>query len=160
MSKKFKIILTVSVLLNLVLIGVASGHVYKHWSSHPWHQVKKDLSPEARNIAGRTFQSAFREIRPLGDKARKARAEIVKILSAQEFDEAAFDKATAKMLSIRGDMKALKIQAMKDAAMKLSVEDRRKLANRMAKMVGGGHERKVHRKRNIRPMPPEHKPKR
>ena len=158
MNKKFKIFLSISVLFNLLLAGTIAGHVYKHWSSHPWHNVKAELSPEGRNIAGRTFQSAFRDIRPLGDKARKARAELVKILSAEEFDEAGFDNATKRMLGIRGDMKARKIQAMKDVAMKLSVEDRRQMANRMAKMVGGGREHKVKRHRNIERIKPERKP--
>ena len=146
--------------LNVLLLGVSAGHVYQRWSSHPWHEVKKELSPEGRNIAGRVFQSAFRDIKPLGQDARKARAEIVKILSADEFDADAFDKATARMLDIRGDMKALKIQAMRDAASQLSVEDRRKMADRMAKMVGGGHKRRVKRDRKPKMITPDHKPQR
>ena len=159
MNQKFKIILSVSVLLNLLLIGTVAGHAYKHWSSHPWHQVKVDLSPEGQNMAGRTFQSAFRDIRPLGQDARKVRGELVKILSAEEFDEAAFDKATEKMLSIRGEMKDKKIQAMKEVAMNLSLEDRRAMADRIAKMVGGGREHKVKRHRNIQRIKPERKPR-
>ena len=160
MSQRMKILLSVSLALNVLLLGVSAGHVYQRWSSHPWHEVKKELSPEGRNIAGRVFQSAFRDIKPLGQDARKARAEIVKILSADEFDADAFDKATARMLDIRGDMKALKIQAMRDAASQLSVEDRRKMADRMAKMVGGGHKRRVKRDRKPKMITPDHKPQR
>jgi uncharacterized membrane protein len=132
--------------------------VYKHWSAQPWHEIKRELSPEGRNITGRAFQSAFRDIKPLGDKARKARGEIVKILSAEEFDGEAFDKAVARMLEVRGDMKALKIKALRDVASQLSVEDRRKMAERMADKVGGGYERRVDRHRRPRMITPEHKP--
>ena len=158
MNKRTKTLLTVSLLLNILLIGVVGGHVYKKWADHPWHEVKKELSPESRNVVGRTFQSAFREIRPLGEEARKARASLVKILSAQEFDEDAFDEAADKLVKIRGDMTALKIQASKDVAKELSVEERKKMANRMAKMIGGGHERRVKRDRKPRMVKPGKKP--
>ncbi len=157
-DSRMKAIITVSLILNVLLIGGFGGHVYKRWSSHPWHQVKKELSPETRSVIGRTFQSAFREIKPLGNDARKVRAELVKILSANEFDADAFDKAAEKMRGIRSEMSAIKIQATKDAASQLSVEERRKMADRMAKMVGGGHERRVKRHRKPHMIMPDHKP--
>ncbi|MCB9983526.1 MAG: periplasmic heavy metal sensor [Rhodospirillales bacterium] len=158
MDKKVKIMLVGSVVLNLLLGGMVGGHVYKRWSAHPWHEVKEQLSPESRNLVGRTFQSAFRDIKPLGDKARKARADLVKILSADEFDEAAYDKAAAQMLEIGGEMKAHKVETIKTLASQMSVEDRRKMADRMAFMVGGGHERRVKRQRSPKMVEPEHKP--
>lgn len=158
---RMKTLLTLSVVLNVLLIGGFGGHIYKRWSSHPWHAVKQELSPETRNVIGRTFQSAFREIKPLGDEARKARADLVRILSADEFDEAAFDKAAEKISGVRSEMVAIKIQATKDAALQLSVEERRKMADRMAKMVGGGHERRVKRHRRPKAMGvrPDRKPR-
>ena len=158
MSKRIKIIFTVSIALNVLLFGAGAGHVYHHWLSHPWHEVKAELAPETRNIVGRTFQSAFREIRPLGQDARRARADLVKILSAQKFDEAAFDKAVERLSGVKSKMRATKIKATKDLAMQLSAEERRKMAERMAKMVGGGHERRVKRHRNVERIKPDRKP--
>ncbi|HOO82331.1 MAG TPA: periplasmic heavy metal sensor [Alphaproteobacteria bacterium] len=158
MDKKIKIVLVGSVVLNLLLGGMVGGHVYKRWSAHPWHEVKEQLSPESRNLVGRTFQSAFREIKPLGDKARKARVDLVKILSADDFDEEAYDKAAAKMLEIGGEMKAHKVETIKTLAAQLSVEERRKMADRMAQMVGGGHERHVERHRRPKMVAPDKKP--
>jgi len=161
MSKRARIIFTVSIVLNVLLLSMTVGHVYHRLSSHSWHAVKADLAPETRNIVGRTFQSAFREIRPLGQDARKARADLVKILSAKEFDEAAFDKTVARLSTVKSKMRAAKIQATKELAMQLSVEERRKMAQRMAKMAGGGHEKRVKRHRNverIRPDRPRRKP--
>ncbi len=159
MGKRIKILLISSLVLNVLVLGVVGGHVYKRWADHPWHQVKQELSPETRNVVGRTFQGAFREIRPLGNDARKARAELVKVLSAKEFDGDAFDKVAQRLVDVRGDMAALKIQATKDVASQLSVEERRKMADRMAKMVGGGHERRVKRHRRPEMIMPDKKPR-
>lgn len=158
MKTRMKVLLTGSLLLNVMLIGVIGGQVYKRWAAHPWHEVKKEFSPETRNLVGRTFQGAFREIRPLGAKARKTRAEILKIFTAENFDEEAYDQATEEILETRGQMARLKIQATKDLAKQLSVEERQKMADRMARMVGGGFERKVRRDRKPRMVKPIKKP--
>lgn len=158
MKRSTKIIFTGSLLLNLLLIGLVGGHVAKRWSDHSMAGIRAQLSPESRNVVGRTFQSTFREIRPLGQEARKARADMVKILSAKEFDQEAFDTAADKLKTLQGDIQDLKIDATREVASQLSVEDRRKMADRMAKMVGGGHERKVKRNRKPRMIKPEKKP--
>lgn len=156
MGKRIKLLLIGSLIFNVLALGIIGGHFYKRWSSHPWHEVKKDLSPETRNITGRVFQSTFREVRAFGNDARKARAELVKILSAKEFDADAFDRVTKKLVDARGEMVALKIKATRDLASQLSYEERKKMAKRMAKMVGGGHERRVKRKRKPKMINPQY----
>lgn len=147
MSKKIKFILTGSLLLNILLGGIITGHCYKRWAHHPWNSVKQDMAPESRNHIARTFQGAFREIRPIGDEARKARADLVKILSAEDFDEKAFDEGVAKLLDAGERITALKIKATKDIANELSAEERGKMAKRMTDMIGGGKEKHVRRHR-------------
>ncbi len=147
MKKRFKVLLTGSLLVNVLLIGFVGGHMYRKWANHPWQEVKQELAPQTRNVVGRTFQSAFRDIRPLGDEARKERASLVKILSAEEFDEAAFDEAVENLTGLSEQMMALKIKATKEVAGELSADERRKMADRMAKMIGGGKERHVKRDR-------------
>lgn len=159
MKKRFKILLTASLLINVLLIGFVGGHIYRKWANHPWQEVKQELAPQTRNVVGRTFQSTFREIRPLGDEARKERASLVKILSAEEFDEAAFDKAVEHLTGLSEQMMALKIKATKEVAGELSVEERRKMADRMAKMIGGGKEHHVKRDRKPDMIKPHRKPK-
>lgn len=158
MNQRIKIIFTVSVLLNVVLIGLAAGYAYKSWAAHPWHKVKEQLEPETRHIVGRNFQGAFRDIRPLGDKARKVRAELIKILSADEFDEEAFEREAKKLQGLRGDMVDIKIETVKKLSRELGIDERVKLADRMVRMIGGGREMRVKRKRSVRPMKPDHKP--
>lgn len=158
MTKKTKIILSTSLIFNVLLIGIIGGHVIDRYKKHPWHAMKEQLSPESRNLVGRTFQSGFREIKPIGDEARKIRAELVKILTAEEFNEDAYDKIAQKMLDISGKMDAHKIETVKTLAMQMSVEDRVIMADKMARMVGGGHEKRVKRHRKIMAIKPDHKP--
>lgn len=150
MKTGIKIIFTVSLLLNVLLLGVVGGHVYAQWKDHPWQDVREELSPEARNHAARIFQSAFRKIREVGDEARKARGELVKILSAETFDAKAFDKEAAKLAEARAEITTLKIAATKEVAMALDAQERAKMAQRMTDMIGGGWEKRVHR--DHRPM--------
>ena len=147
MSKNIKILLSVSLLLNVLVIGAGAGMVYKKWSEHSWASARQDLEPETRNLVGRTFQSAFRDIRPLGNKARRARADMVKILSAKEFDAEKFDLVAQRLSKLSRQIRDKKIEATKAIALQLSAEERRKMAKRMTDMIGGGHEKRVHRKR-------------
>ena len=158
MSKRVKIVFIVSLVINLLLLGIIGGHTFDRYKKHPWHQMKEQLSPETRNLVGRTFQSAFREIKPIGDEARKVRAELVKILSADDFDEASFDQQAEKMLEIGGKMDAHKIETVKTLALQMDAADRRVMADKMTKMIGGGHERRVKRHRRIMAVKPPHKP--
>ncbi len=143
-------------LANVLLIGFIGGHAYKRWSHHPWNAMKHELSPETRNVVGRAFQSTFKTMKPLGDKARKSRAELVKILSAEAFDEAAFDKVAEELADTRDEMTDLKIKATRDVAKVLSPEERVKMADRMVKMIGGGREQKVKRDRKPKAMDRPH----
>lgn len=158
MRRSTKIILSVSLITNLLLVGVVGGAAYKKWSARPWHEVKKQLEPESRNVVARTFQDKFREIRPIGREARKARGDLIKVMTAEEFDVEAFDKAANELTDLRDRISEIKLQATKDILSQLPKEEREKLAGRLAESIGGGMERKVHRDRHIRPRKPEHKP--
>ncbi len=158
MRRSTKIILGASLITNLLLIGLIGGAVYKKWSERPWHEVKQQLEPETRNVVARTFQDKFREIRPIGKEARKARGELVKVMTADEFDPEAFDRAAAELTGLRDRMAEIKLQATKDILSKLPKEERAKMAHHMAVKIGGGMEHKVRRDRRPRPMKPGHKP--
>lgn len=158
MKRSTKIILSASLIVNLLMVGVVGGAAYKKWTERPWHEIKKELEPETRNVVARTFQDKFREIRPIGKDARKARGDLVKVMTAEEFDPEAFDKAAGKLTDLRNKMQAVKVQATKDILSQLPADERAKMAHRMAEKIGGGIEHKVRRDRHPRPMKPGHKP--
>lgn len=158
MRRSTKIILSLSLIANLLLVGVIGGAAYKHWSEVPWHEMKKQLEPESRNVLARTFQDRFREIRPIGKEARKARGDLIKVMTAEEFDSEAFDKAAEELAGYRDRIQEIKLQATKDILSQLPQAERAKMADRMAEAIGGGMERKVHRHRHVRPKTPGYKP--
>lgn len=158
MNKCAKGFFTASIVLNVFLIGAVGGHYYRMWQDHPWWETREDLAPENQNLVAGTFQGAYREIREVGDEARKVRAEIVKILSAEKFDERAFDRQIKKLAVTRNKIAAIKIEATKELATKLSQEERVKIAERMARMVGGGWERHVGRPPRLKVAEPEDTP--
>ena len=158
MTKCMKRCFTVSVVLNVLLLGVLGGHFFKTWQDHAWWEIKEELAPEHQNEVAATFQDAYREISEVGDEARKARGEIVKIISAEKFDEKAFDKQIKKLAVTRNKIAAIKIKTTKDVAKLLSQPEREKMAERMAKMVGGGWERRVERDHKPREMGKDDKP--
>ena len=160
MKKRMKILLIVSLALNVMFIGIIGGHVAKKWSEHPRHDVVKTFTPETRSLVARTFQSAYQDIQPLGDEARKVRAELLDAVTAEEFNEELFDEIVADMREIQDDIGLIKIEATKTLARELPQSERAKFAERMAKMLGGGFERKVERKRKVRGIKPERKPER
>ncbi|MAF98100.1 MAG: hypothetical protein CMH26_05635 [Micavibrio sp.] len=132
-----KAYLTLSLIINVILIGVIGGMAYKDWKEHPWQQEKENLSPEARNIVGRNLQASFREMEPLGKKARKDRKELLEILTAEEFDGDAYDKIVKDMLENLDNMRVLKVAVTRDIAEQLPYEERLKIAKRMMNVIGG-----------------------
>ncbi len=154
MSRTIKTFFMLSMLLNIALIGLIGGHIYKRWNKYhaPAQSTLEQFSPETRNLVGRTLQNSFKDMQPLGDEMRKKRASLLEILTADEFDEAAFDKVTQELDDIRVQMKDLKIETTKELAKTLPPEERKAFAKRMAKMVGGGFKQHVNRERNIEKM--------
>ena len=135
MRKSTKIIFTLSILLNVVLIGVVVGGAAKQYKAHHWHKVKADLSPESRNIVARNFRAAHRDMADVRGKAQKVRKDMESIFKAEEFDEAAFDKAVKKMRALKEQMHERKIEAVKELAKSLPQEERKKMAGKLARSM-------------------------
>lgn len=137
MSKKMKIVFTASVLLNVVLAGLAGGSTYKHWRDDNMRRMELEMSPEGRNIVARTMQKAFTEGKPRMDEARAIKKEIKSILSAQQFDADAFEAQAQKLHEVMSDMGHKRIDVTKELASQLSASDRKILAEKFSKGFHG-----------------------
>ena len=76
MSKNMKILFTCSVLLNVLLLGLAGGIAFFDHHRDPVAKMQEGMSPEGRNIVARQMQSAFRDGRSEMERARNLKAEI------------------------------------------------------------------------------------
>ena len=92
MSQKLKLFFTISVLLNLLLIGTLAGFLFRcnyHGGPSPAEMTK--LSPEGKALMTESFQKSHDEMGDVFDQARAARADVITILQADTFDKKAFD---------------------------------------------------------------------
>lgn len=147
MTRKMKMLFTLSVIVNVLLLGTAGGMAYKHWSQEPYSEVYADMSPEARNIVARTMQTAFRDGREEMKKAREVKKEIRAILSAETFDAEAFDAQAEKLHTIMSGMGHKRIDVTKELAEQLSQADRKVLAEKFSKGFHGRDRRGGHKGR-------------
>jgi uncharacterized membrane protein len=133
MTKTVKLAFLVSLVLNLLLLGVILGQVPRGLEATPTRQQRME---EALKKVPEPTQSRFREkfaqIRassdPLRQQIDEARAETLRLLSAEPFDEAAYDRQVSKIEELRGEMFKRMGQSMKQTAKELSPEERRMLA--------------------------------
>ncbi len=136
-TNAMKIIFTVSVILNVLLLGAAGGLAYKHGSDKPYHAIHADMSPEGRNVVARAMQNAFRDGREVMQEARAIKKDIRAILTAPEFDAQAFDAKAEELHDIMSAMGHKRIDVTKDLAAQLSQEDRKVLAEKFSKGFRG-----------------------
>ena len=141
MSKGLKIFLAVSVLLNVLLIGVLIGtfsHTMMWRMEKGKHAYKflRDLPPEKRDLVLQTMKNMKKQSRETRKKIKRAREEVIDAFAAPEFDAARFDRSVAAMHAIMGQMTDNIAEETKKIALELTPEERKALANTMKKWPG------------------------
>lgn len=145
MTKRFKIILTISILLNLLFIGLAGGVTVKRSFYGPGEFGKpgwmKDLEPETRHLMARSFQQGKKEMKPHVTRLRQVKKDLARILKADEFDAEAYRAKSKEMGEIFAEMGQYRVEAMITVNEQLSQDERKKLAKRFERggRKGGWH---------------------
>jgi uncharacterized membrane protein len=134
MSKAAKLVFLASLILNIMFLGVVLGHAPRGFSGTPSRQermeegLKKLPEPAQSHI-----HAAFARIRAAGDPVRDqmdaSRAEALRVLGAEPFDEAAYDREVAKFDQLREQMFKQIGEVVKEAAKELSPDERRMFAD-------------------------------
>jgi uncharacterized membrane protein len=142
MSKNIKILFTVSILLNVLLLGLSGGMAsgwmrWHEWNKGDWDSVKSNLSPETHSIMEREFQDMRRSMKELGRESREARENIASVLSQPDYSEAALDDALQRLEAAQRNIMDHKIAATKKLVAEVSVEDRRKMAEHLSRSLSG-----------------------
>lgn len=148
MSKVVKIVLAVSLLLNVGLAGMAGSFVYKKHQHKKYMESVRGGSPEANDEVRTKMREHFRgsrdEIKQSFQESRVAHKSLIDTLTADEFDHAAFEKAAQDFVDSQQSMMTLKIKMIGDIAEGLSSEDRKAMARGLAGML---MQKKPHKKR-------------
>lgn len=143
MSRGLKIIFTLSVLLNILLIGAGLG--WHHKRSHHWpgKDVRSEISEESRAVMKQNFKNAKAQYKPIFEEMREDKKAVQAVLEADEFDEAAYDSAVDELLSTRDKLSRTMSGQAKNFLRDLPPEDRKAMAEHMVqKMSGHGHYKK------------------
>lgn len=131
MNKNLKLFIAISVLLNILLVGVMLGYALRS----PWllgHRPPpppappelSQLPPEKREL----FETTMKRTREEGDNLRKEireiREDMEKILSADVFDEAAYRAESEKIAALYSQQRLKMNEAIIGIAKQSSKEER------------------------------------
>jgi uncharacterized membrane protein len=141
MSKGLKIFLAVSVLLNVLLIGIVIGtfsHTFMARVGIGRQAVffLKDLPPEKRKLVIGTMKELRSETAGLKKELHAKRNEIIDVFTAPEFDPNKFDQQVAEMHDIMGQLAQKLADATKKIAEGLSPEERKQLGEAIRRSPG------------------------
>ena len=125
MNHKLKWVILVSILLNVLLVGILFGQLPRHFDRDVYYQRIMEQAVKKLPISE---QAPFREkmdhmraeAEPIRGQIRETRDETVRIVTTEPFDEAAFDRQVKKINDLRVQMSAI----LKKAAKELSLEQR------------------------------------
>jgi uncharacterized membrane protein len=130
MNRTLKLLFLVSLILNVLLVGVLMGQLPRRlergsFREQRMEQALKDL-PQATQTR---LREKFKQMRaagdPLRDQLRAAREETLAILSAEPFDEAAYDRQVSKIDELQLQMFKKIGLVVKEIAKELPPEERR-----------------------------------
>lgn len=134
MTKTAKLVFLASLVLNLLLLGVILGRMPSAFESAPPREQRMEQALKKLPEPAQTrLRDKFAQIRAAGDPLRgqidQARAEALRLLSTEPFDEAAYDRQVSKIGELRLEMFNRMGQTIKQATKELTPEERRMFAD-------------------------------
>lgn len=151
MNKKLKVFFSLSVLLNLLLVGMFLGGVMGGFAKH--HASGSHSNPHSgydhhsakmeKRLAGifavlpadktESFKQRLNELQELKrtDKVqmRSARKNILQVFEQEPFDQVAYQKAVKELNQLHQKQMDVRINLMSDIAQYLSPKERKKLSH-------------------------------
>jgi len=133
MNKSVKVAFLASLVVNVLLIGVLLGGLPNRRDKRPEPQermaaVAERLPEPARATFLSKIGQMHQEVQPLRDQIQAARAEALRALGAEPFDEAAFDRQVSKVTELRVELFKRLSATMKAIAKEFPLEQRQALA--------------------------------
>lgn len=136
MTKYIKIIFTISLLLNLLLIGLVGAGAYK---KHQWHKGKFSDNPNIKAVVQKNMENNKGQFRDSMKEMRDQINILKDIIEAEEFDMTKYDDQVSKIISGKNEMAEMKARAMGQALAELSYEERQEFSRHVIKsLVGRG----------------------
>lgn len=137
MSKTIKVIFTLSILLNIALLGVVAGMAAKRLHDPSWNEIKAQLKPETQALMRQTFVAKRDKIWTTIRTMKEKKKQMEDILGAPEFDAAAFDAAVKDWQAFHAVTTKGKMETFSGVLQQLPQEERKKLAGHFVNMITG-----------------------
>lgn len=133
--------LVVSLLVNLFLVGAIAGGAWRWWTTTPPQPrglrfAADDLTAEQRQKFRLGLRDARRDVSTFIRIGRDGRQEVLKRLSAPEFDPAGLTDVLTRIREADVAARARFETSIVEFASTLSAEDRQKLASGLARRTG------------------------
>ncbi len=141
MNRRMKLIFTVSVLLNIVFVGVAAGMFYKFCQDV---RIPADMSPEARSFVARTYQNGREDVKPLITEVKARKKKVESTILADSFDAKAYNDAVDDLLETQQKIMRHRANTMEKALVELSTQDRKKFSKEILDGLTPGKPKKSH----------------
>lgn len=144
MSKTAKILLAVSIILNVLFAGVVIGtYSYGFKMKSSTHQeledVVKEFPEDKRALVTESIKSLREKTKETKKEIRAKRKEVVEVLSAPEFDPALYDRKVAELHSLMDELGNEFADTARDLALNLDQDERKALSRIIMKRRGGKH---------------------
>ena len=136
MSKKMKVLVMSSILLNVLLLGIIIGNLSHRLSIEKFDlrhepELAVKLSPDKEALFFETMEKVRKNSRDIQEQIEEARESALSILTAPEFDEASYQVEVNRLHELRGIMMQRLADATKELAQNFNQEERRGLAEHL-----------------------------
>lgn len=121
------VLATVSLAVNLLVVGAIAGKFLAHRHGHFFHGHRaffKSLSEERRTELRNIMHEAREPVRPLWKKAREARKAVADAMRAEPYDEAELRKALTNLMEAEVAARSASEDMVLSIVTKLSAEER------------------------------------
>lgn len=155
--KKTKVILTVSLLVNVLLMGTIGGMAYKmsEGMRADFHAMRESLAPETRDLMKKTFMEKRKKIFAMKKEVRQRKNHLEEVMGAENFDPVVFDLAAKEFIDLNYKMSLDKIETTRELSEKLPQAEREKLAKFFVDVLTQDqHRGRKHRMDDDRAGPP------
>ncbi len=134
MSKKMKAVILCSLLFNIMLMGAIIGDVSRRLSKfvlikNQASEFTSKLSEDKRKLFYEVMEKVYSDSKDTFKQIRKVRENAQSVLTAPEFDDAAYQAEVEKLHTLRRIMKQRLADAAKELAHQFDQEERKILAD-------------------------------
>ena len=141
MSKPVRLLFVVSLVLNVLLLGVVLGRLPRDVGfgrQQRLEQTLKSLPEPTQTRLREKFHQMRAAADPLREQIRGAREEALRTLAADPFDEAAYDRQVSQFDDLQLQIFKKMAPVVKEIAQGLSLEERRLFAEMLRRPPSSG----------------------